>query len=243
MTAAFDTVDNDILLTRLSLNFGLSASVLSLLSSYLSDRALTVYIGSHSSHSSSVTTGVPQRSVLDHLQFSLYTTPLSYLLKELQLSFHMYTDKTQLYLSLSAAHSSSSLNCLSKVLDSVHLWLSSNYLALDPSKTEYLLILTSQQRTKVTLDTLYYAVRLLRPSSSARNLRVTFEFDLSLTKHISSVCQQSFHAVRILRQVRSSLDHNSAVLLANSRLKLPRLFQLSILWSSSPVTSPSSTRP
>lgn len=34
--------------------------------------------------------------------------------------------------------------------------------------------------------------------------------------HISSVCKRSYYSIRILRQVRSALDHNTAVLLANS---------------------------
>ena len=216
MTAAFDTVDHDILLTRLSSNFGLSGSALSFLSSYLSDRTQSVTIGSHSSPSSSVLTGVPQGSVLGPLLFTLYTTPLSYILNDFHVSFHMYADDTQLYLSFSASDTQNALECLSKALDSIHLWLSSNYLSLNPSKTEYLLIGTGQQRAKVTLNAVTFAGCLLNPSPSARNLGITFESDLSLTKHISSVCQRSYHAIRTLRQIRSSLDHNSAVLLANS---------------------------
>src|SRR5215469_14613042 len=99
MTAAFDTVDHDILLTRLSSNFGLSGSALSFLSSYLSERTQSVTIGSHSSPSSSVLTGVPQGSVLGPLLFTLYTTPLSFFLSDFHVSFHMYADDTQLYLS------------------------------------------------------------------------------------------------------------------------------------------------
>jgi hypothetical protein len=37
-----------------------------------------------------------------------------------------------------------------------------------------------------------------------------------MKKHISSICQSSFYHIRQLRQVRSSLDSNSAIILANS---------------------------
>src|SRR5580704_13495947 len=49
LSAAFDTIDHNILLSRLSLNFGVTSSALSLLGSYLPDRSQSVLIGSNSS--------------------------------------------------------------------------------------------------------------------------------------------------------------------------------------------------
>jgi hypothetical protein len=216
LSAAFDTVDHGIFLFRLSLNFGISSSALALLTSYLSDRTQSVHIGNLSSHPSAVHTGVPQGSVLGPLLFTLHTSPLSYLLRDSGIPHHMYADDTQLYLSFSAADSYSTLTFLSNALDSVHQWLASNQLSLNPTKTEYLLIGTSQQRSKVAADLLSFSGCSILPSSSAKNLGVIFDPDLSLSKHISSVCQRSFHSIRILRQIRSSIDLNSAVLLANS---------------------------
>src|ERR1700761_8878727 len=144
LSAAFDTVDHTILLSRLSLNFGLTSSALSLLTSFLSDRTLSVNVGSLSTSPSPVHTGVPQRSVLGPLLFTLYTTPLSYLLRDSGVSYHMYADDTQLYLTFSSSDSSAILASLSSILDSVHQWLSSNFLSLNPNKTEYLLIGSAQ---------------------------------------------------------------------------------------------------
>src|SRR5437899_11394589 len=39
---------------------------------------------------------------------------------------------------------------------------------------------------------------------------------MDLKKHISSICRSSFFQIRQLRQIRSSLDKNSAIILANS---------------------------
>ena len=54
------------------------------------------------------------------------------------------------------------------------------------------------------------------PVDSARNLGVILDSSLNLKSHISSVCRSSFLQIRQLRQIRSSLDTNSAVLLANA---------------------------
>jgi len=216
LSAAFDTVDHNILLSRLSLNFGISSSALSILSSYLSDRTQSVHIHYNSSPSSHLLTGVPQGSVLGPVLFNLYTTPLSYLLNTSDVAYHMYADDTQIYFSFSSCDSASSLAHLSNVLTAVHNWLSSNYLSLNPSKTEFLLIGTDQQRSKIASNLLSFSGSVLSPTDSAKNLGIIFDSNLSLSKQISSVCSRSYYSIRLLRQIRSSLDLQTSILVANS---------------------------
>jgi len=216
LSAAFDTIDHSILLTRLSSTFGLTGSALNLLTSYLSDRFQTVSINSHSSSPSPMTTGVPQGSVLGPLLFSLYTTPLSFIISSTPISYHFYADDTQLYLSFNASNSDHSLTLLSSTLNSVHNWLTANRLSVNPSKTEYLIIGTPQQRAKLSSSSINFHTTTISPTDSTRNLGVIFDQDLSHKQHISAVCKASYYQIRQLRQIRSSLDKNSAIVLANS---------------------------
>ena len=64
LSSAFDTIDHQILLNRLTTHFGFSDTALSLLKSYLSNRSQYVTIDNHSSPLTEITTGVPQGSVL-----------------------------------------------------------------------------------------------------------------------------------------------------------------------------------
>src|SRR5260221_9311207 len=128
LSAAFDTNDHSILLHRFQTWFGISSTALNFISSYLSNCTQSVLIKSFSSPALSVPTGVHQGSVLGPLLFTLYTTPLSHLLHQQALPFHLYADDTQLYLSFSAPDSTSALTNLSSSLTSVHSWFSSNML-------------------------------------------------------------------------------------------------------------------
>ena len=101
LSAVFDTVDHNILLTRLSENVGLSGVPLTRLTSYLSRRTQTVKTGSATSRPTGLTCGVPQGSVLGPILFTIYTAvELSKIIRIYGLEYHMYADDTQLYIGL-----------------------------------------------------------------------------------------------------------------------------------------------
>ena len=81
LSAMFDTIDHNILLGYLKSWFGLGGTVLKWFASYLSDHCQTIKIGSTLSELSKLMYSVPQGSVLSPLLFSLYTTPLSKIIR------------------------------------------------------------------------------------------------------------------------------------------------------------------
>ena len=216
LSAAFDTIDHAILLHRLKNWFGISDSAFQLLSSYLSGRSQSVVINGHVCPAEPLTTGVPQGSVLGPLLFTIYTTPIAHTIQSLSFSFHLYADDTQIYISFASTEAAAHLQDMSATLDVVHSWFTSNRLTLNPTKTEFLIIGTRQQRAKLSPVTLTLSGTELVPVSAARNLGVVFDSELSYKSQISKVCQTSFLHIRQIRRVRHLLDLNSAILLANS---------------------------
>ena len=75
LSAAFDTTDHSILITRLSSWFGIHGSVLNWFKSYMSSLSFRVKCDNHVSSPHTCSCGVPQGSVLGPLLFIMYTTP------------------------------------------------------------------------------------------------------------------------------------------------------------------------
>ena len=81
-SSAFDTIDHSILVQRLLTDFRFTDYVLQWFSSYLTDHMHYVSLSCQFSAFASVHSGVPQRSVLCPLLFTMHIEPLSAIIDE-----------------------------------------------------------------------------------------------------------------------------------------------------------------
>ena len=146
---------------------------------------------------------MPQGSVLGFVLFSLYTTSLSQIITNHNLSHHLYADETQVYISLSQSNAQVYASTLNECLTDILFWMESSKLTLNPNKTDLIIIGINQHRNMVIN---HFPVKLLGsntfPSNTVRNLGVVFDSDFNFRQHILQVCKSCFYHIRDLRRIR-----------------------------------------
>ena len=209
LSAAFDTVEHSVLLERLSSRVGIGGSVLNWLKSYLSCRSQQVKIGDDLSSSCTVKYGVPQGSVLGPVLFSLYLLPLGDFLRSQRVPYHIYADDTQLYLTFDNSNAAATFADIERLVELVRSWMCQNFMMLNPSKTEIMIIssrFSCHQPHIFKLD----SASNIEPAATVRNLGAKLCSNMSVNDHITTVCRQASASLRSLSRIRKYLDTDTA---------------------------------
>ncbi len=215
LSAAFDTIDHNILLNKLENVVGISGSALAWFKSYLSDRHQFVAVNEEVSYRSQVQYGVPQGSVLGPLLFTLYMLPLGNIIRKHGVSFHCYADDTQLYIS-SRPGETHQIEKLMECIVDIKNWMTSNFLLLNSEKTEVLIIRPKTPTCNNLEHCLTLDVCSVDSSSSVRNLGVLFDSNLSFESHVSSICKTVFFHLKNISKLQPILSTSNAEMLIHA---------------------------
>ena len=212
LSAAFDTVDHELLLMRMSHRFGISGNVLKWFRSYLTLRSQVVVLSDSSSEQLYIECGVPQGSVLGPILFTMYTSPLGDIARRVGLSYHLYADDTQLYVAFKPG--TTDQVCCQQIQDclvAMQEWMNSNFLKLNNDKTDVILIGSRHQHSLFEMEHITLNGHDLPLSESVRDLGVILDNRLNMNDHITSVCKSANYHLRNIAKIRRYLSESDAV--------------------------------
>ena len=212
LAKAFDSVDHEILLSKLS-KYGIRGNILIFFKSYLTSRSQFVKLGRIESSILPIKFGVPQGSILGPLLFLLFINDLP---NATNLFIKLFADDTFL-----CAQNQDVDLLVAEVnleLNKVYHWLVSNKLTLNMGKTKFMIV--TNKKLKSYKPSIIINGKPMKECDHYKYLGVIMDKNLSWKPHIDYICKKISKAcgslanlrycvnIDLLREVYHSLIHS-----------------------------------
>ena len=217
---AFDKVNHEKVLLKIQ-QYGVRGNTLKWVKSFLENRSQSVVLNGTTSDAIPVTSGVPQGSVLGPLLFLAYINDLP---QNVSSKVRLFADDTAIYLTLTSADQSATLQNDLKTLE---LWELEWDMEFNPSKCQ--VIHVTRRKHPIPTQYILHGVQL-ESVSSAKYLGVDISNDLSWDEHINRSTKKANQTLGFLRRnikVKSEPIKN----IAYQTLVRPQLEYASEVWS------------
>ena len=149
MSAAFDTVDHQIMIDVFQHRFDIRDDALTWFRSYFNDRSQVVKVGSYASGVVLLSTGLPQGSVLGPRSFVCYAEDVQAIFDRQEIKHHLFADDMQGHQSSDPRNADTVVSRLQECVIAVSDWCASERLQLNAKKTEVLWFGTAVRLRKV----------------------------------------------------------------------------------------------
>ena len=218
LSAAFDTVDHNLLLKILKYEIGIRGTVLAWFTSCLKDRTQRIRLGNNTSESITIKFGVPQGSVLGPVLFNLYIRSIYRLVQMLSFDIIGYADDHQILKSFITAKQVEVLSIqLKNCFYVIEQWMARYFLQLNSSKTQIIILGPTNVLKEVEISgvALKSSTNIMFVST-AKSLGFMLDSKLNFNEQIVSLKRKCFHTLRNLRKIRCLLQEKDIKIIVNS---------------------------
>ena len=218
LSAAFDTVDHDQLLSILWFELGFRGTVFKWFKDFLGERKQAVCIGGMKSNFRENKYGVPQGSVIGPFLFNVYVRGLMKLMEAEGAIAHGYADDHQFLFSFQIDFQTSVVRgTIPGFLNLIGKWMNKHFLKLNPSKTQVIVFHPDSKLCNFVFSQLILSDRShVQFSNQVYNLGVTLDSHMSFTPHISSIISQGYSLIRNIAGIRKYISKEHLKTLVNS---------------------------
>jgi hypothetical protein len=195
--------------------------------SYLTNRTQVTKFRFFTSNEVTISSGVPQGSIIGPILFLCFTNDLE---KQLTENYMVsYADDTQIIVD---ANSRDQLKLkLEQVIKHAQKWYSANSMMNNISKTEILLINTRKQRKEITITVQDEDQQIrIKPKKAIKVLGVHIDEKLDWKKHTNIVKRNATNAIRNLHRVNSLIPVKERIQLYNAFIT-PHFGYCDIVWN------------
>ena len=182
--------------------FGVTGTAIKWFQSYLEDRFQYVSIGTSKSEPKKLSFGVPQGSVLGPVLFTLYTYPISNIMKSKNVMYHFYADDTQIYDVDMKSNFDEKMERCKSCIEHVKVWMDENKLKLNEEKTEIMPIGSKRLLTKITKTDTNIIGSKINFVYNVKNLGVYLDSDLAMNTHVLNLRRNLLFGLRMIRSLR-----------------------------------------
>ena len=220
--------DHQILLNRLKHDYGITGRVIDWIQSYLTGRTQFVRSNDATSRTMTVTSGVPQGSVLGPILLIAHSAEVINIVELHGLRAHAFADDLQVYGHVAQDDAPSLMVRMVSCIEHVKTWMTSNRFRLNPSKTELIWLGSSRCLHHCPADKVRKSDADIQPAESFRDLGVLIDGAMTLTTHVNHLVGVCFFHLRQIRIIRRSLSTDGSPLFGSrSHSRARRLLQRS----------------
>ena len=219
---AFDRINHSLLLVKLR-KFGISDSLITLISSYLTDRHLYVTYNGFESHRYIQVSGVPQGSVLGPLLFNMFVDDIAH---EVMNNCLLFADDVKIFTEIK---NSTDCRMLQNKLDRINSWCSENLLPLNIKKCT-IMSFSRKNITNIKFD-YYLENTVIERKYVVRDLGVIFDSKFTFVDHINTIILSASKSVGVIIRNSKEIEDLSVIKTLYCSLVRSRLEYASVIWN------------